>query len=165
MSVSICSRRGDIISYLHSRLAADRTLGAMGSALEADILEKVPSDILEMRITCFNCSSSANRSRPVGQKSRGATVQFCGYFIPGGQKCMSFCATEPSPKRNLRIRNKTYKPPTTTTTPLRTPGAESQPAQVKFFLELTLPVKKVESLAKLLVICTRALSQLVVAAG
>jgi len=88
MSVSISSKRGDIISYLHSRSAADRTLDAMGSTLEADILENFPSDILEMRITCFNCSSSANRSLPIGQESRGATVQFCGYFIPGGQNCM-----------------------------------------------------------------------------
>jgi len=78
---------------------------------------------------------------------------------------MSFYATEPSPKRNIRFRKKTYRAPTTTTTPLRTPGAESPHAQVKSLLELTFPVKKVESLAKLLVICTTALSQLMVAAG
>jgi len=78
---------------------------------------------------------------------------------------MGFCATEPSPKRSLRIRNKTYKAPTTTTTPLRTPGMESQHAQVKSLLEITVPVKEIESLAKLLVICTTALSQLMVAAG
>ena len=62
----MCSKRGDIISYLHSRLAADRTLGAMGSALEADILEKVPSDILEMRITCFNYLSIVKLSGQLG---------------------------------------------------------------------------------------------------
>ena len=78
---------------------------------------------------------------------------------------MSFCATEPSPKRNLLIRNKIYKAPTTTTAPLQTPGPEPQHAQVKPLLELTVPVKKIKPLAKLLVICTTALSQFMVAAG
>ena len=82
MSVSISSNRGDIISYLHTRLAADRTLDAMGTP-EVDILEKVPSDILEVRITCFNRLSSANRLLPARQKSRGATVRFCGFYITG----------------------------------------------------------------------------------
>jgi len=70
---------------------------------------------------------------------------------------MSFPTMEPSPKRNLRIRNKTSKVSTTTTTPLRIPSPESQPAQVKSLLGLTVPVKKIESLAELLVICTTAL--------
>jgi len=84
--------------------------------------------------------------------------------IIGGQKCMSFCATELSPKKNLHIRNKTYKARTTTTTSLWTSGAESLHAQTKSLLELTASVK-IESLAKLLVIYTTALSQLTVAAG
>jgi len=86
-------------------------------------------------------------------------------FIPGGQKCMSFYVTEPSQGGSLRIRNKTRKAPTTTTTPLRTPGLESQHAQVKSPLELTVLVEKIGFLAGLLVICTAALSQLMVAAG
>ena len=45
---------------------------------------------------------------------------------------MSFRSTEPLPKTNLCVRNKTYKAPTTTTMPLRIPGAEAQhfPSQV-----------------------------------
>ena len=69
------------------------------------------------------------------------------------------------PKRNHRLGNKTSKALTTTTTPLRTPGAESQHAQIKSLLELTVLVKKMGSLARLLVIYTIALSQLIVAAG
>jgi len=60
---------------------------------------------------------------------------------------------------NLRIKNKTCKAPTTTTTLLRTPGAESWHAQFKYLLELTVPAKKIESLTKLLVTYTTALSQ------
>jgi len=60
-------------------------------------------------------------------------------------------------KKNLHIRNKTYRAQTTTTTPLWTSGVESLHAQIKSLLELTVPVKKIESLAKLLVICTTAL--------
>ena len=49
-SVSISLKRNDIITYLHSRLATDTTSDAMDSALEADILEKIPSDISEMYV-------------------------------------------------------------------------------------------------------------------
>ena len=55
---------------------------------------------------------------------------------------MSFREREPPPRRNLCIRNKTYKAPTTATTPLRTPGADSQNAQVNPLLELAVPVKE-----------------------
>ena len=75
---------------------------------------------------------------------------------------MSFYATEPPQGGSLGIRNKTCKAPTTTTTPLRTPSAESQHAQVKSLLELTVSVEKIGSLARLLVIYTAALSQLMV---
>jgi len=50
MSVSVSPKRGDIIRYLHSRLAADTTPDAMDSALEADILKKIPDDISEMYV-------------------------------------------------------------------------------------------------------------------
>ena len=49
-SVSISPKRDDIITYLHSRLAADITPDAMDSALEADILKKIPDDISEMYV-------------------------------------------------------------------------------------------------------------------
>ena len=50
MSVSISPKRDDIVTYLHSRLAADTTPDAMDSTLEADILKKIPSDISEMYV-------------------------------------------------------------------------------------------------------------------
>ena len=49
-SVSISPKRDDIITYLHSRLAEDETRDAMDSALEADILKKIPGDISEMYV-------------------------------------------------------------------------------------------------------------------
>jgi len=110
-------------------------------------------------VGCQPCPMTMQYRMPAG--CRGSAQLS---FVPGGQKCMSFRATEPSPKRNLCIRNKTYKAPTTTTTRVQTPGAESQHAQIKSHLELTVPVKKIESLAKLLVICTTALFQLMVRA-
>ena len=42
MSVSLIFKRGDIIRYLRSTLAADTTLDAMDSTLEAGILKKIP---------------------------------------------------------------------------------------------------------------------------
>ena len=48
--ISISPKRDDIITYLHSRLAADVTPDAMDSALKADILKKIPGDISEMYI-------------------------------------------------------------------------------------------------------------------
>ena len=47
-SISISPKRDDIITYIKSRLATDTTSDAMDSSLEADILEKIPSDISEM---------------------------------------------------------------------------------------------------------------------
>jgi len=49
-SMSISSKRDDIATYLHSKIAADTTPDAMDSALEADILEKIPRDISEMYV-------------------------------------------------------------------------------------------------------------------
>ena len=47
-SMSISSKRDDIVTYLRSRLATDTTPDAMDSTLEADIMEKIPGDISEM---------------------------------------------------------------------------------------------------------------------
>ena len=47
-SLSISPKRDDIVIYLRNRLAADTIPDAMDHTLEADILEKVPSDISEM---------------------------------------------------------------------------------------------------------------------
>ena len=49
-SISISPKRDDIITYIHSRLATDTTSDAMDSSLEADILEKIPSEISEMYV-------------------------------------------------------------------------------------------------------------------
>jgi len=49
-SMSISPKRDDIVTYLRSRLATDTTPDAMNSTLEADILEKIPSDISEMYV-------------------------------------------------------------------------------------------------------------------
>ena len=49
-NLSISPNRDDIISYVHSRLAADTTPDAMNSTLEADIVKKVPRDISEMYV-------------------------------------------------------------------------------------------------------------------
>ena len=48
-SISITSRRDDIISYLHSRLDEDTTSDAMDTSLEADIL-KIADNISEMYV-------------------------------------------------------------------------------------------------------------------
>ena len=49
-SLSISPKREDIVTYLHSRLAADTIPDAMDSDLEADILSKIPGDISEMSV-------------------------------------------------------------------------------------------------------------------
>jgi len=49
-SVPISPKRDDIVTYIRSRLAADATPDAMDRTLEADILEKIPSDISEMYV-------------------------------------------------------------------------------------------------------------------
>ena len=46
--VSVSPKRGDIITYLHTRLREDTTPDAMDSNLEADILKKIPEDTSEM---------------------------------------------------------------------------------------------------------------------
>ena len=50
MSVCISPKRDDISTYLRSRLAADTTPDAMDSVLQADIPNKIPSDISEMYV-------------------------------------------------------------------------------------------------------------------
>ena len=47
-SISISPKRDDIVTYIHSRLAADTTPDAMDSTLEVEILRKIPNDISEM---------------------------------------------------------------------------------------------------------------------
>jgi len=49
-SLSISTKRGDIIRYLRSRLEDDQIPDAMDSSLEADILRKIPEDISEMYV-------------------------------------------------------------------------------------------------------------------
>jgi len=49
-SLSINTKRDDIIRYLHSRLEVDTTPDAMDSSLEADILKKIPEEISEMYV-------------------------------------------------------------------------------------------------------------------
>ena len=49
-SLSISPRRGDIITYLHSRLEEDTTPDAMESSLAAEILEKISENISEMYV-------------------------------------------------------------------------------------------------------------------
>ena len=47
-SLSISTRRDDIIRYLRSRLKEDTTPDAMNSSLEAEILKKIPEDLSDM---------------------------------------------------------------------------------------------------------------------
>jgi len=49
-SLSINTKRDDIIRYLHSRLEVDPTPDAMDSSLEADILKNIPEEISEMYV-------------------------------------------------------------------------------------------------------------------
>ena len=49
-NLSISPKRDDIVPYLRSKLAADIIPDAMDNTLEADILEKIPSDISEMYV-------------------------------------------------------------------------------------------------------------------
>ena len=50
-SLSISTKRDDIIKYLHSRLEEDTTPEAMSSSLEAEILRKIPEDLSEMCVS------------------------------------------------------------------------------------------------------------------
>ena len=47
-NLSVGPRKGDIITYLRSRLSEDETPDAMDESLEADILEKIPESISDM---------------------------------------------------------------------------------------------------------------------
>jgi len=49
-SVPISPKRGDIITYLHTRLHEDTTPDAMDNSLVADILKQIPDDISEMYV-------------------------------------------------------------------------------------------------------------------
>ena len=57
-SISIGPKRDDIITYLNSRLATDTTSDAMDSSLEADIREKIVSDISEMYVGATTLQNS-----------------------------------------------------------------------------------------------------------
>jgi len=47
-AILITPRRGDVVRYLHARLAEDTMPDAMDGSLEVDILKKIPDDISEM---------------------------------------------------------------------------------------------------------------------
>jgi len=49
-SLSVGTKRDDIIKYLHSRLEQDTTPDAMNSGLEAEILKKIPEEVSEMYV-------------------------------------------------------------------------------------------------------------------
>ena len=49
-SLSMGTKRDDIIRYLRSRLEEDTTPDAMNSSLEAEILKKIPEDVSEMYV-------------------------------------------------------------------------------------------------------------------
>ena len=49
-NLSINPKRDDIVTYIHTRLAADPIPDAMDSALEAGILKKIPGDISEVYV-------------------------------------------------------------------------------------------------------------------
>jgi len=50
-SLSISTKREDIIKYLHSRLEDDTSPDAMNDSLEAEILKKIPEDVSEMYVS------------------------------------------------------------------------------------------------------------------
>ena len=49
ISVSLSPSKGDIIEYLRVRLEEDETPDAMDGSLEADIMEKIPQNMSEMK--------------------------------------------------------------------------------------------------------------------
>jgi len=57
-SLSISTKREDIIKYLHSRLEDDTTPDAMNDSLEAEILKKIPEDISEMYVSYYRNSDT-----------------------------------------------------------------------------------------------------------
>ena len=58
-SLSIGSKRDDIIIYLSTRLAEDTTPDAMDSSLEAEILKKIPEDVSGMYVEVKTCEASS----------------------------------------------------------------------------------------------------------
>jgi len=50
-SLSISTKRDDMIRYLRSRLEEDTTPDAMDSSLEAEILRKIPENVSEMYVS------------------------------------------------------------------------------------------------------------------
>ena len=60
-SLSISTKRDDIIKYLHSRLEDDTTPDAMNDSLEAEILKKIPEDISEMYVSYHYYRNSDTR--------------------------------------------------------------------------------------------------------
>ena len=56
-SVSVSTKKDDIIGYLRVRLAEDPTPHAMDKSLEGDILEKIPGNMSEMYVGTRNPTS------------------------------------------------------------------------------------------------------------
>ena len=50
-SLSMSTKRDDMVRYLHSRLWEDSTPDAMDSSLEAEILRKIPENVSEMYVS------------------------------------------------------------------------------------------------------------------
>jgi len=46
--ISISPRQGDIIRYIHKRIAEDSTSDEMNGVLEAEILKKIPETLSKM---------------------------------------------------------------------------------------------------------------------
>ena len=56
-NIPISTKKDDIITYLHTRLAEDTIPDAMDGTLEADILKKIPEDISEMYVEAIDQGS------------------------------------------------------------------------------------------------------------
>jgi len=61
-SLSISTKREDIIKYLHSRLEDDTTPDAMNDSLEAEILKKIPEDVSEMYVSYHYRNSDTGKT-------------------------------------------------------------------------------------------------------
>jgi len=62
-SLSISTKREDIIKYLHSRLEDDTSPDAMNDSLEAEILKKIPEDVSEMYVSYYRNSDTTENYR------------------------------------------------------------------------------------------------------
>jgi len=71
-SLSISTKRGDMIRYLHSRLEEDATPDAMDSGLEAEILRKIPESVSEMYVS---------EKQQLGQLPRACTDRCNSRFL------------------------------------------------------------------------------------